>query len=480
MGVKRRQTLLLAIALEGADRTPPKELRLFAYGMNATRKGNFLLTPNAAQQIMMAYKAHGTDLCLDYDHGALEAPVGQPTPAAGWAKLELRDDGLWLASIKWTATAHDMISKGEYRYVSPAFDADIETLEIVDVINCAITNIPAMDNQRPMVAASRRHAMNFREILAAYSKRSGATVGELCEVLGVDTVTLKRFALGKAPSNEEMKKMKGKAAEMKCDIFSGETENAPINASLDGMDVNASAASIFEASMPMSSGSDSTSTSSSASNETTETSRAADEADEDQGSATPSAAIGLSLKRMQKSLIELTGTADPVEQAGILHGWKLAKDAQVTDHKELEKLKRDSEKRERTELVELGKREGKLTPGLISFYAEKPINEFRAFLKVAPVLGLTSDGGQLREPAPLGSDGLPNGLTPEQALVEQLLPGEGGAKAIVALSRQLAPSLLSGGVIARTLNAPEFDTAIRASFISSPDPEGWMPRKAAK
>jgi len=473
--VKRTHTFSIALDAGGADRTPPKELRLFSYGMNQTRKGNFLLTPNAAQQIMMAYKAHGTDLCLDYDHGALEAPVGQPTPAAGWAKLELRDDGLWLANIKWTEKAHDMISKGEYRYVSPAFDADVQTLEIVDVINCAITNIPAMDNQRPMVAASRRHAMNFREILAAYSKRSGATVGELCEVLGVDTVTLKRFALGKAPSNEEMTKMKGKAAEMKCDIFSGETENAPINASLDGMDVNASAASIFEASLPVSS--KDTSTSSSASTDTTETSRAADEVDEDQGgAATPGAAIGL--KRMQKSLIELTGTADPVEQAGILHGWKLAKDAQVTDHNELVKLKRESEKRERTELIELGKREGRLTPALIGFYADKPVNEFRAFFKVAPVITL-GEGG-LREPPPVGSDGLPNGMTPEHAIVEQLLPGEGGAKAIVALSRQLAPSMLSGTHMANTVKAPEFDNAIRASFLSSPEPEGWIPRKPAK
>jgi phage I-like protein len=149
-------TATLALAL-GPGGELPTEFRLFARGWNETKIGRFLFDEQAAASVMSAYGAWGVDLMIDLEHQALE-PGAPPEPTArdarGWCKLELREDGsLWAASVTWTPDGAARLSEKRQRYVSPAFGFQPDTRRVTNIINVAITAIPATHDTPALVAA---------------------------------------------------------------------------------------------------------------------------------------------------------------------------------------------------------------------------------------------------------------------------------------------------------------------------------------
>src|SRR4051812_26872983 len=140
--------------LRDAKKKPPTEFLVFPYGPIETTKGTFQFSQELCEELLNERAGHAADVNIDYDHLALRP--GQPGAgkAAGWCRLEGRADGLWAVDVKWTPEAAKMLEAGEYRYISPAFNADRKTGEIFELINIAITNIPATKNIRELVAAS--------------------------------------------------------------------------------------------------------------------------------------------------------------------------------------------------------------------------------------------------------------------------------------------------------------------------------------
>lgn len=134
-------------------KAPPTEFRIFPAGKFSTRKGEFLFDDQAAASVMAGYQQHGVDLMIDYDHAALAAPAVRAI-AAGWFNLEMRNGELWAVNVRWTPDGAEHLSKGEYRYFSPLFNAEEKTGRITDVIDNALTNTPAIDNLPALVAAS--------------------------------------------------------------------------------------------------------------------------------------------------------------------------------------------------------------------------------------------------------------------------------------------------------------------------------------
>lgn len=139
----------------GDTRTPPSEFRIFRRGLNASERGSFLLDDEACASIMAEYVRHAKPLILDFNHASTFA---EPTPeqgiAAGQFVPEVRADGLWATAIKWTDRAREYLSRGEYRFYSPYFNSDPKTGRILRLINCALTNLPALNNLEGLVAAS--------------------------------------------------------------------------------------------------------------------------------------------------------------------------------------------------------------------------------------------------------------------------------------------------------------------------------------
>lgn len=128
------------------------EFRLFTFGDNPTEKGTFVVTKADAAACVAAWKARGTDLSLDYEHDVTREGFG-PRPAAGWCALEVRADGLWAIDVRWTKTAQALLDAKEYRYFSPFFE-HTEDGHVRNIINIALTNIPATHGIAPLVAAS--------------------------------------------------------------------------------------------------------------------------------------------------------------------------------------------------------------------------------------------------------------------------------------------------------------------------------------
>ena len=88
----------------------------------------------------------GVDLVIDYEHQTDHAENnGQPAPAAGWIReLEARAGALW-GRVEWTPRAAAAIKGREYRYISPTFAYDRNTMQVRTLHRAALTNSPAFD-----------------------------------------------------------------------------------------------------------------------------------------------------------------------------------------------------------------------------------------------------------------------------------------------------------------------------------------------
>lgn len=169
----------------GPDGQPPTEFRLFSYGWNDTEKGKFLFDQKAAADVMSAYKKWSVDVSIDLEHQMLDdQPSPDPTSkdARGWCNLELKADGsLWAVNVKWTPDGEARLTQKRQRYISPAFSFDPESKRIEQIINVAITSIPATHGTPALVAASRKKQQMTKQgkkalaMIAALAASGGMT-----------------------------------------------------------------------------------------------------------------------------------------------------------------------------------------------------------------------------------------------------------------------------------------------------------------
>lgn len=135
------------------------EFRIFAAGKNTTAKGEFIFDEQAARAVMAAYEAHGADVMIDLEHLSVSDPdrsVNFDPDARGWCKLEVRMGELWATQVSWTPDGTMRLTERRQRYISPCFAFDESTRRVTEILNIAITALPASDNLDPLVAASRR------------------------------------------------------------------------------------------------------------------------------------------------------------------------------------------------------------------------------------------------------------------------------------------------------------------------------------
>lgn len=124
---------------------------MFPFGIVDTMKGRFIFDHEGAEELMGLYRKHGTRLPFDWEHQMLAKPP-MIAPAAGWFDLELRDDGLYAVNCEFLEPANTLIKEKKYKFFSPAFND--HKGRIYQVVNSALTNLPAMDNLAPLIAAS--------------------------------------------------------------------------------------------------------------------------------------------------------------------------------------------------------------------------------------------------------------------------------------------------------------------------------------
>lgn len=116
------------------------------------------LDEEGAKAIIAAFSARGNDMVIDYEHQTL---TDAQAPAAGWIKSLVwkGKEGLW-AAVDWTKKAKDYLDNREYRYFSPVLALSSGKRRIIRLINVALTNSPAMNNLRPIVAKLQHETNN--------------------------------------------------------------------------------------------------------------------------------------------------------------------------------------------------------------------------------------------------------------------------------------------------------------------------------
>ncbi|EEI8241882.1 phage protease [Salmonella enterica] len=155
----------LSISLT-AEATPATRVRIFPAGTFRSNDGrpkecpSWVMNAACAQRLIAAAASKKVDYSFDYEHQTLRAVTnGKPAPASAWFKsLEwVEGDGLYAVDVDWTAAASQMIAAREYRYLSPMFDYHPVTGEVGQLINVALTNLPALEelDEGVIAAASR-------------------------------------------------------------------------------------------------------------------------------------------------------------------------------------------------------------------------------------------------------------------------------------------------------------------------------------
>lgn len=131
------------------------------WGQVRSSNGDFVLDADAGGMVVEAFRAHGTDLPIDYEHQSLGGTYASPTgqaPAAGWIK-SLRvvlpnhgesEPGLY-ADVEWTEAAQGKLQSREYRYLSPVVIVRKRDRRMVALHSAALTNKPAIVGMRPIV-----------------------------------------------------------------------------------------------------------------------------------------------------------------------------------------------------------------------------------------------------------------------------------------------------------------------------------------
>jgi phage I-like protein len=183
-------------------REPPREFRIFEAGENTALKapGTFLFDDVAAASVMEAFSRQGRGfLNFDYEHGATLGD-GNPKPSAGRWVPEIRDGELWATQIQWTERAAALIASREYELFSPWFTHEQDApYRVLTILNCALTNTPALENAMPLIAASAAGAdMDPKEKEIEELKAALAAKDEELKALGVKLAAL-------AAEDEEVK-----------------------------------------------------------------------------------------------------------------------------------------------------------------------------------------------------------------------------------------------------------------------------------
>lgn len=112
---------------------------------------------SVAARVLQKMAALKGDVLIDYDHQTLfTEETGKPAPAAGWfsgSEMEWREgEGIYAKGVRWTAAAKAAIESEEYRYISPVFEYDKKTGEVLNILMVAITNFPALEGLGDLTA----------------------------------------------------------------------------------------------------------------------------------------------------------------------------------------------------------------------------------------------------------------------------------------------------------------------------------------
>jgi phage I-like protein len=217
-----RVALRFRLKAWGTPQKPPTSFCLFYFGRNNTTKGPVYVSPEGAERCVAKWKARKIELAADYEHSVL-APTPEGAPASAWFDLAVGADGLYAVNVRWSERSQGYFLKGEYRYHSPfvELESDAQGKQwVVGLINFALTNWPATDAQRPLVA--RAFAATGRRTLTMLAPEK---LKEVIDALGKTSLSEEEQAeLVKVCASGEAMPKEAPEEEMPEDMPAGDTD----------------------------------------------------------------------------------------------------------------------------------------------------------------------------------------------------------------------------------------------------------------
>jgi hypothetical protein len=135
---------------------PPVEIQLWKPGDNPTDYGVHRWTERSVREVLATYQARGNPLQVDVEHNAAAPPVdpAKPPPTGGYARLEVRAGAPWLV-FDWSSFAVEQIASRQRLFLSPEYNVDKTTGEIVGLVRVSLVGDPATHHARMLAAAPR-------------------------------------------------------------------------------------------------------------------------------------------------------------------------------------------------------------------------------------------------------------------------------------------------------------------------------------
>lgn len=164
--MKRR--IVTGRVLAFAARQVPGEIQLWDIGPNPTDYGVHVWNERSVESVGGQYAARGNPLLIDVEHN-VGAPSEDKTQAlGGYAALEIRNGAPWLI-FDWSDFARSQIAGGERRFLSPDYEVDAATGEILTLFRVSLVAEPGTHRARMLASAAQTQEsqMDFKMFLAA-------------------------------------------------------------------------------------------------------------------------------------------------------------------------------------------------------------------------------------------------------------------------------------------------------------------------
>lgn len=165
MNTSRRRIAADAVGRPIVAREAPPEIQLWNPGENPTDYGVHVWNERSVAEVLARYTERGNPLLIDVEHNGATLKDGEPTVTGGYARLELRAGAPWLI-FDWSDYGRAQIASGERRFLSPEYDVDKNTGEILALYRVSLVADPGTHRAR-MLATAGRGKMDLKVVLAA-------------------------------------------------------------------------------------------------------------------------------------------------------------------------------------------------------------------------------------------------------------------------------------------------------------------------
>ena len=151
----------------------------------------WVLTQVIADRVIAQFDKRKNDTVIDFEHQSFNASHnGKQAPAAGWFNtISFGAGGMFAENVEMTAKAQQMIAAKEYRYVSSVFQYDPNTGAVLNIINAALTNTPALDGMQGLTAANKFSNSQVQSIIQSGTVMSAKPTPQVVAVASAFAVT---------------------------------------------------------------------------------------------------------------------------------------------------------------------------------------------------------------------------------------------------------------------------------------------------